>query len=86
MEENFKVLIENYNLEKKSYELGKQEVLGLNSAQLKTLLKEIPVLDSEAFLPIQIVTENLILRKLSNDLYFYDDNHQLTIFQTPVLI
>jgi len=84
MEENFKILIENYNLRTKSYELGKQEVLELNSPQLKILLKEIPVLDSEDFLSVQIVTENLILRKLSNDLYFYDDNHQLTIFQTPV--
>ncbi|MFX1393027.1 MAG: hypothetical protein ACFFAH_05565 [Promethearchaeota archaeon] len=84
MEEKIQVLIENYNLESNSYELGKQYIKYFSLLELKSLLQKIPVYKSKKVLPIQIVTEKFILRKLSSNLFFYEDNYKPILFQTPI--
>ncbi|MFX1259813.1 MAG: hypothetical protein ACFFAN_18330 [Promethearchaeota archaeon] len=84
MEEKFQVLIENYNLDSKSYELGKQYIAKFSLLELKKLLQSIPVYDSNNILPIQIITDRFIFRKLNSDFIFYEHNYKLTLFQTPL--
>ncbi|MFX1394967.1 MAG: hypothetical protein ACFFAH_15545 [Promethearchaeota archaeon] len=84
MEEKIHVLIENYNLESNSYELGKQDIKYFSLLELKSLLLKIPVYNSNSVLPIQIITDKFIFRKLSSNLFFFEDNYKHILFQTPV--
>lgn len=84
MVDKFKIYIENYNLETKNYELGKQQIGEYSFTKIKHLLLDIPVLDHDTTLPITIATARFIFRRLSHDIFFFEENLILTVFQTPV--
>ena len=84
LQDKYKILIENYNLRTKRYELGKQHIKEWSLSTIKSFLKRIPIQDSKSVLPIQIITNNFLIRKISSDLFFYDDNYKFTLFQTPI--
>ena len=69
METAEKVLIKNYSLDKKEYELGRQNILDMTRSDLIVLLKELPVV--EHYLKIEIKSKKIDIEKIGNDRFTY---------------
>jgi len=63
MKVKYQFLIENYNRDKKKYELGKREAFEMNLNELKLLLTDIPVTEYDDYFPIEILSTNITLKK-----------------------
>ena len=63
------VLIKNYNLDKKEYELGRQKIQELSRSGLVSLLNELPVVDH--YLKIEIKTVHIEIIKIGPKYYTY---------------
>ena len=69
METTEKVLIKNYSLDKKEYELGRQNILDFTRSDLIKLLKELPVV--EHYLKIEIISKKIDIKKIGEDKFTY---------------
>lgn len=74
MEVKKEVLIKNYNIEKKVYELGRQKVKDLSRNGLVSLLNELPAFDH--YLRIEIKTINIDIKKIGPNHYSYKLFHR----------
>ena len=74
MKKLIEVLIKNYDRITKKYFFGKQEIININFQELVVLLKDLPF-NSEKFpVPVQIITHDLIIKRLNEDFYTYEYN------------
>ena len=69
METAEKVLIKNYSLDKKEYELGRQIILDFTRSDLIKLLKELPVV--EHYLKIEIISKKIDIKKIGENKFTY---------------
>lgn len=69
METAEKVLIKNYSLDKKEYELGRQIILDLTRPDLIELLKDLPVV--EHYLKIEIKSKKMDIWKIGLNKFTY---------------
>ncbi len=74
MEELFEILIKNYDRINNKYFLGKQEIDTFNYQKLVDLLKELPFNSEKFAVPIQIITQDLIIEKKDENLFTYEYN------------
>ena len=80
MEVTKEVLIKNYNLDKKEYELGRQKIKALSRSGLVSLLNELPVVDH--YLKIEIKTINIDIIKVGLNHYTYKLFHKNIVLST----
>ena len=69
METTEKVLIKNYSLDKKEYELGRQIILDVTRSDLIELLQELPVV--EHYLKIEIKSKKIDIGKIGLNRFTY---------------
>lgn len=76
MEEKIQVLIEHFDRSSREYELGKQEVVSLSLDELETLLNEIPISERNQISPARVITKEIIIVRIEENLCSYKFNYQ----------
>ena len=69
METTEKVLIKNYSLDKKEYELGRQIIIDVTRSDLIELLQELPVVEN--YLKIEIKSKKIDIGKVGLNRFTY---------------
>ncbi len=76
--------MENFNVETKKYELGKQQMIDASFQEIKDLLTQIPPLkDNLGSIPVRIVSKEYIFSKLDDSNYYFESNYYFSFFITP---
>jgi hypothetical protein len=78
MEENkTEILIKNWNYEKEVIELGRNEILNLSIEEIHGLLLDIPSLEKNNLIPVLVVTNDFIIRKIDKENIEFAYNYKL---------
>ena len=73
MTKSIKVLILNYDKNRKKYNLGKQEIFLMQITEVDDLINDLPY-NEENPVPIQIIAEDFIITKESRDTFSIENN------------
>lgn len=79
-EESLKVLIYNYNLAEKCYELGKQVIKKLLPKEIESILTQTEFSDIEEDFPLKIISDKFICVRISRERFKWGPNYRKIIW------